>query len=79
MTKEVRVKVRTNTKNEQVVELPDGRFEISVRAKPEGGFANERVRELLAAHFQVSLENVHIVRGSTTPSKTVRVVSALSH
>jgi len=77
MAKEVRVKVKTNTKKEKVTELPDGRFEVSVRAKPEGGLANERVRELLAAHFQVPFERIHIVKGGTTPTKSVRMVDPL--
>lgn len=74
MVKEVRIKVKTNAKSEQVTKRPDGRLEVSVRAKPEGGLANERVRELLALYFQVELEQVRIVRGSTTPTKTVQII-----
>ena len=73
MVREIRIKVKTNSKRETVTALPDGRFEVAVQAKPEGGLANDRVRELLAEYFHVSLEHVRIVRGSTTPTKTVKI------
>lgn len=73
MVKEVRIKVKTNMKREGVTALPDGRFEVAVRAKPEVGRANERIRELLAVHFGVSMGMVQIIKGSTTPTKTIKI------
>jgi uncharacterized protein (TIGR00251 family) len=69
----VRVRVRTGAKKEGTTALPDGRFDIAVREKPEEGKANERVVELVARHFGVAQKFVRIIRGRTSPSKTLAV------
>lgn len=71
--KEVRVKVQTGVKRELVEVGEDGRFLVSVSAPRKEGRANERVRELIAAHFLVPVERVRVVRGKSEASKTIRV------
>lgn len=71
--KEVRVKVETSVKRELVEEGEDGRFLVSVNAPRKEGRANDRVRELIAAHFLVPVERVRIVRGKNEASKTLRI------
>ncbi|MEK7093281.1 MAG: DUF167 domain-containing protein [Patescibacteria group bacterium] len=65
----IKVRVKTGAKNESIRELPDGRFEISVREKPEANMANNRVAELVAEHLGVSAKKVRIVKGHHHPSK----------
>lgn len=70
---EVRVKVTPNTKKEGVEELKDGRLAVSVKADRKGGEANDRAKTVLASHFDVPLENISIVSGHTSPTKTIRI------
>jgi uncharacterized protein YggU (UPF0235/DUF167 family) len=65
------VKVRTGVKKESVTEGRDGRLLVAVSAKREAGKANERLREVLAAHFGLSVDAVVIRHGKTSATKTV--------
>lgn len=46
---------------------------VQVAAPPERGRANEALCELLAEALGVPRRNVSVVRGTTSPAKTVRV------
>lgn len=70
---EIRVKVKTGAKRESVSTLPDGRLAVSVKARPLGGAANIRAIALVAAHLGIPISRVRIVRGHTTPSKTISI------
>ena len=67
------VKVTAGVKKEGIEALPNNRFKILVKAKAEQGAANERVIELVAAHFKVPARKVRIIRGHKTPSKILEV------
>lgn len=71
---ELRIKVETGVRREGVEEARDGRLIVRVRAPRKEGKANERMKEVLAAHFGVPPERVIIVRGATSTAKTVRIM-----
>lgn len=68
---ELRVKVLTGAREEGIAELSDGRYVVSVKAKPKGGRANARVRELVAEHFGMPIDGVHIAEGRSMRTKTL--------
>jgi uncharacterized protein YggU (UPF0235/DUF167 family) len=70
---EYRIKVTAGAKKESVTVGRDGRLLVLVSALREEGRANDRMRELLAAHFGVAVSAVTIRRGHTNGSKTVFV------
>lgn len=70
---EIRVKVIPNTRKEGIEAQNDGRLIVRVRYGRERGEANERLRELLALHFNVPVEHVCITKGHQQSSKTVMV------
>lgn len=70
---EYRVRVISDAPEESVVVLPDGRLKVHVHAPRKDSRANERMRELLAAHFDVSLTSVHLRSGHTSATKTVNI------
>lgn len=70
---DIRIKIIPNSRKEYVEESKDGRLIVAVRAPREEGKANERLCELLAAHFSLPLESVRIIRGKTQASKLVRI------
>lgn len=65
----VKVEVTPGAKRDSVRETGEHRFAISVREKAKRGMANERVRELLAEHFNVPVKAVRIVNGHRHPRK----------
>lgn len=70
---EYRIKVTAGAKKESVAVGRDGRLLVSVSAPREDGKANERMCELLAAHFGVAVGAISIRRGHTSRAKTVFV------
>ncbi len=54
--------------------MADGTLKIRVQAPPEKGKANAQVRFVVARALNVSLRNVEIVSGQTSPVKQIRVV-----
>lgn len=57
----------------ETVELGEGLVQIKVRAKPEGGKANEAVLELLAQALGVATSRLQLLRGATGRDKQVRI------
>ncbi|MEJ7620088.1 MAG: DUF167 domain-containing protein [Aquificaceae bacterium] len=69
-----KVKARPGSKVEYVKEVEKDLYEVAVKDPPEGGKANERIRELLAKHFGVSRSKVKLLRGSTSRLKVFEVI-----
>ena len=65
----IKVRVKTGAKNESIREVSEGKFEMSVREKPESNMANERVVELVALHLGVPVKKIRIVKGHHNQSK----------
>lgn len=57
----------------ETVELGDGVVQVKVRAKPEGGKANDAVLELLADALGVGTSRLQLLRGATGRDKQVRI------
>ncbi|MBI3632866.1 MAG: DUF167 domain-containing protein [Candidatus Vogelbacteria bacterium] len=65
----IKVKVTTGVKGESVERLKDDLLKISVREKPERNLANDRVKELLAAFFGITVGKVRLISGHHSRSK----------
>lgn len=70
---EVRVKVTARVRKEAVIEVGENKLAVEVCAEAKLGEANRRVCELVAVHYKVETKNVHVVRGATSPNKTLRI------
>ncbi len=73
--REVRVRVSPGARRERLEESKPGSFVVHVREEAEHGAANERVRMLVALHFNVPHASVTIVRGAHSRSKMVRIAA----
>jgi uncharacterized protein YggU (UPF0235/DUF167 family) len=69
----LKAKIKTRAKKEELKEISEDCFEISVKEKPEGNLANRRVIRLIAGHFGVSAGRVRIVNGHHHPHKLMIV------
>jgi uncharacterized protein YggU (UPF0235/DUF167 family) len=66
------VKVTPGAREEGIV-LSDGKLMIKVRARPDGGAANEAVLALLARALGVPRSRLTLLRGATSREKLVQV------
>jgi hypothetical protein len=57
----------------EALEISEGRLLAKVRAKPEGGKANDAVRELLAAALGLAPSRLELLRGATSREKQFRI------
>ncbi len=67
------IKAVPGAKRDEVVGILGDRLKVRIIAPPEGGKANDAIRELLAQELGVRVRDVEVVRGHTNAEKTVRV------
>ena len=67
------VRVLPRAKQDKVEPLDDGVYRVRVKAQPVKGQANERLRQIIARYFGVSVSAVQIVRGHTARVKVVEI------
>ncbi|HTL47210.1 MAG TPA: DUF167 domain-containing protein [Verrucomicrobiae bacterium] len=65
------VTVKPNARKEEVFELGENRFRVSVKAPPAEGRANEAVIEALHVHFRRPKSCFSIVSGHKSKNKIV--------
>lgn len=69
----IKVKVKTESKNEKVIKKSKDTFEIFVREKAERGLANKRGIELLRDYLKVYNSDIRIVKGHQSQSKIINI------
>ncbi|HRY91291.1 MAG TPA: DUF167 domain-containing protein [Candidatus Gracilibacteria bacterium] len=53
--------------------MANGTVKIKLKAAPEQGKANEELVELLADELNLSKKNITIIKGQTSPKKTIQI------
>ena len=71
MSEYLKIKVRTDSRKEDVRKIDDSRLEIDVRESAENNLANTRVIEIVKKLYP-GLE-VRLVKGHHTPSKMFKI------
>ncbi|OIN89020.1 hypothetical protein AUJ40_02670 [Candidatus Berkelbacteria bacterium CG1_02_42_45] len=67
------VKVKPNSKVEQIQQAIDGSLKVWIRARPKEGAANKALIALLSKHFDVAKSQVKIISGLTSRNKVVEI------
>ena len=70
----VKVRVYAGMKNEKVTKLEVNHFEIITKAPAERNAANQRVKEVVADIYGVTVKQVRLVSGHHHPSKILEVI-----
>ncbi len=70
----IKVHVYAGMKKEQVNKIKDNTYEIITKAPAERNLANEKVREVIASEYGISVGAVRIVSGHHNPSKLLEVI-----
>jgi len=69
---DIRIQVFPESKENLITQIGD-KLIVYVRAAPQHGTANLIVRELLARHYNVPIQQVALLRGHTNHHKIIRV------
>jgi uncharacterized protein YggU (UPF0235/DUF167 family) len=72
----VKVHVYAGMKKESVAKVKDDTFEIVTKVPAERNLANQKVREVIAEQYGVSVKTVRIVNGHHNPSKLLEVIKS---
>ncbi len=68
------VKVKPNSKQQQITEEPDGSLTVRLKSPPVDGKANEELINLLADKFEVRKSAIVIKSGFASRNKWVEVL-----
>ena len=69
----INVKVKTNSRSNNVLMLGNNLFEVRVTTPPEKGKANKKVIELLADYLKVPKTSISIIRGHSSKQKVFEI------
>jgi uncharacterized protein (TIGR00251 family) len=69
----IRVKVKPNARENSIIELEGGYYEVKVTAPPEKGKANARVIEMLSKHLKVPKSKITLISGETFKEKVFEI------
>ena len=72
----VKVKVKAGASRESIFVQKPHELHIAVKEPAEDNRANERVIELVAAHFHISPKSVHLISGHHRPNKMLKLTAA---
>ena len=67
------VKAKPNSRKEEVKQIDEVTFEVSVKEPPVKGQANRAIVKALAEHFEVPVSQVIIRAGHTSKNKIVQI------
>ncbi|MEC4986074.1 MAG: DUF167 domain-containing protein [Oscillatoria sp. PMC 1068.18] len=71
----IQVKVKPNSKNQQIVSASDGSMLVRLKSPPRDGKANQELIALLAKEFSVRKSQVRIKSGLSSPNKIVEIAN----
>lgn len=57
----------------EAIEIVEGKLLVKIRARPEGGKANEAVLALLAEALEMAPSRLRLLRGATGRDKLIRI------
>lgn len=69
----LKIKVKPNSKQQNIQEEPDGSLTVHLKSPPVDGKANEELIKLLAKKFDVSKSEITIKSGLSSRNKLVEL------
>lgn len=67
------VKAKVGARHEKVAPIDNTHFEISVRARPIDGQANQAIIKLLVELFKISLSKIQLISGHKSRNKVFEI------
>ena len=69
----IKVKAKPNSRKNEITEISENYFEVKVTVPPEKGKANEKIRELLARHFNIPKSKIELISGENYKEKVFEI------
>lgn len=69
----INISVITNAKKDKIIKLADDNYKVKVTVLPVKGKANARVVGLMADYFNISKNQVEIIRGEKNKNKLIYI------
>ncbi len=69
----INISVIANAKKDEIIKLADDNYKVKVTVLPIKGKANARVVSLLADYFNISKNQVEIIRGEKNKNKLIYI------
>lgn len=70
----INVQTKPRARNEEVIQIDQTHFKVSVKEPPIEGRANEGVCRLIAEYFNVASSNVTVVSGHISKKKILEIL-----
>lgn len=68
------MKVIPHSREQSIIKISDGAFKIRLKSAPKKGKANQELVKLLAQYFEISKNQVKIVRGQKSKNKIILIL-----
>ena len=69
----IKIKAKPNSRENKITEITENYFEVKVTVPPEKGKANEKIRELLARHFNIPKSKIELISGESYKEKIFEI------
>lgn len=69
----LRIKVKPNSKTDEIIRETDGSLKVKIRAQPVEGKANKYLVEFLAKKLGLSKSQVNLLKGESNSFKTLEI------
>jgi uncharacterized protein (TIGR00251 family) len=69
----LRIKVKPNSKTDEIIREADGSLKVKIRAQPVEGKANKYLLDYLAKVLDLPKSNVSLLKGESNLFKTVEI------
>ena len=70
----IRVKVKSNSKQQKIEQLEDGSSIVYLRSSPTKGKANQELTKILAKKYRVAQSQVKIKHGLSSKNKLIEII-----
>ncbi len=74
MSGQLNLRISARASRDAVMGWYGGALKISITTAPEKGKANKAIIKLLAKTLDIAPSRIHILRGHTSPDKTVEII-----
>ncbi len=69
-----KIRAKTESKKNEVRKISEDTFEVSVKAEPKEGMANDAILTLMGEWLKVNPKRLKIIKGSKSPSKIIKLL-----
>ena len=70
----LKVKVKAESRKEEVERVNENTFHISVKEKAERKMANTRILEILSLELKIPINKIRIINGHQSPTKLISIL-----